>query len=169
MRILREPACDPISCPRPAPDVQHPVWARGLLAGTRLANTNQVFSIILPYSPIILQPPPSIRQQWLANTNRYSPLFSIILQLFSNDTRLVFSIEVPGLSRALRDAAGSHKSASGRQMAPQGAAGLLEPLINADRRSVALISSDQIRSALISSDQLSLAQISSDQINSDQL
>ena len=123
---------------------------------------------ILHYSPIILQPRPGIRHHWVANTARVFAVFSIILQLFSNDTRLVFSIEVPGLSRALRDAAGSHKSASGRQMAPQGAAGLLEPLINADRRSVALISSDQIRSALISSDQLCLAQISSDQISSDQ-
>ena len=116
MIFLQKPACDPISCPRPTPDVKHPAWVDSALpTATRrhpAGEHHRCIRRILRYSPSILQPHPVG-----------------ILQVFS---------------RAPQAAAGCHKGASGGRMAPQGAAGRLEPLIGANRRSLARISSNQL-------------------------
>ena len=93
----------------------------------------QMFRV--PFGSTAIRPHPAGEyHRGIRRILRYSP---IILQ-----PRPVGILQI--FSRAPQAAAGCHKGASGGRMAPRGAARRLEPLIGANRRSLAQIRSNQL-------------------------
>ena len=166
MQFVQKPACDPISCPRPAPGVHNPVWVdsalpsatrqasnrcsgsrlgRLLFARTRLENTTGVFAGILRYSPSLLQVFSNHAQVFAATgwrippgILRYSPVFS----KYSPTTSGWYSPSIlPGASSRRR-------LPQRRLLRQNGAARRRRAPRTADRCKSALINSDQLSSAV---------------------
>ena len=124
----------------PATDVQGPVWVDcySPAPGWRMPPGYSPYSPLFSnYSPTTPRYSPPLGGEYCPGIRRILHYSPIILQPHPVGILQVFS-------RAPQAAAGCHKGASGGRMAPRGAARRLEPLIGANRRSLAQISSNQL-------------------------
>ena len=158
MQFLLKPAFDPISCPRPAPGVQNPVWVDSALPSATRRASNRCSGSRLGRL--------LFARTRLENTTGVFAVFSGILQLFSNHTQVFattgwrippgYSPYSPVFSNYSPTTSGWYSpnilpGASSRRRLPQRR---LRRQNGAARRRRAPRTADRCKSALISSDQL---------------